>query len=171
MEAMDRLIARQSLRLDPVEMTKPANVKTYEDIRRILVDLDPRRNPQQSPLQLSAFMHSMEDSKDVTYRVEATTKSKSKRDIIIEGLDIIKSRMDAASRIAELQEGVEVNGVVMRQAPLGYKPEGSSWVDPLIKQWFGAFRDGIMLCWSLVDGFTYRYDIYQHKLSRIPTDT
>lgn len=169
MEALDKLEARKALRLDPAKITKPPEVHTFDDIKRLVADLDPRKNPRQIDIPLSTTMAATEDGQNVTYRVETTTRSKSKRDILIDGLNIIKARMDAAEKIVELQEPIEVNGVLMKPAQLGYRSEGSTWVDPLLRQWLSAHRDGIMICWRLPDGYTYRYDIYQHKLTRILT--
>ena len=42
-----------------------------------------------------------------------------------------------------------------------------SVVDRLIRDWFGGYRDGILICWDLPDGYTYRYDITNHRLTRI----
>jgi uncharacterized small protein (DUF1192 family) len=171
MEALDRLEARKALRLDPQQVLKPAEVRNFDDIKRLVAELDPKKNPRQMDIPLSTTMVATEDNQNVTYRVEAHTRSKSKRDMLVEGLDVIKIRMESAARIAELQEEIEVNGVPMKPARLGYQSEGTSWVDPLIKQWLGGFRDGIMICWRLADGYTYRYDIYQHKLTRVPTQS
>lgn len=166
MEALDRLEARKALRLDPTQMTTPPEVRTYDDIKRIVSELDPNRNPRLKEVPLATTMTAVEDNKSFTYRVETTTRSKSKRDMLVEGLNIIKARIEAAEKIAEMQEAVEVNGVPMKPAVLGYKTEGGSWVDPLIRRWLGAYRDGTLICWSLPDGFVYRYDIFQHKLHR-----
>ncbi len=167
MEAMDRLEARKAMRLDPNQVLKPVEVKTIDDIKRIIIEYDPKRNQQAISIPISTILTTKDGDKDVAYRVEANTKSKSKRDLLIEGLDIIKARIASAEQIAELQESVEVNGVAMKPAALGYKTEGSSWVDPLIRQWMGAYRDGIMLCWKLDDGYTYRYDLYVNRLVRV----
>lgn len=166
MEALDKLEARKALRLDP-NLLKPPVVRTFDDIKRLVAELEPSRNPKQAPIPLSTTMTASEDNKNVTYQVSASTKSKSKRDILVEGLDIIKARMDSAGQIAELQEAIEVNGVPMRPAQLGYSIAGTSWVDPLIKQWLGGYRDGTLICWKLSDGYIYRYDIYEHKLKRV----
>lgn len=162
--------ARKALRLDPNIILKPAEAHSFEDIKRLVVEFDPRKNPVQLNIPVKTLMDVTEDDKQVTYQVEANTKSKTKRDMLIEGLNIIKARLAAASQIAEMQEPIEVNGVQMKPANLGYSSEGSNWVDPLIRQWLGGFRDGIMICWRLSDGYTYRYDIYEHKLNRIQTD-
>ncbi len=169
MEALDKLEARKALRLDPNQVLKPAEVRTFDDIKRLVAELDPKRNPHQANVPLSTTLTANEDNKNVIYKVDAHTRSKSKRDMLVDGLDIIKTRMESAARIAELQEEVEVNGVVMKPARLGYQTEGTSWVDPLIKQWLGGYRDGFVICWNLSDGYTYLYDIYQHKLYRKPT--
>jgi len=166
MEALDKLEARKALRLDPNQILRPVEVQSVDDIRRIIAELDPARNPIQHDLPINTMMNVVEDGTSSTYRVEANTRSKSKRDMIIDGLNIIKARIESAERIAQEQESVEVNGVQMRPAPLGYRVEGSSWVDPLIKQWFGGYRDGLAICWRL-DGFVYRYDPYTHKLHRV----
>lgn len=171
MEAMDRLEARKALRLDPAQVTKPPEVRVFDDIKRLVAEFDPKRNQRQRDVPLSTTMTSTEDNQHFTYLVETTTRSKSKRDLLVEGLDIIKARMAAAQQIAELQEPIEINGIPMKPAPLGYKTEGSSWVDPLINRWLAAFRDGIMICWKLTDGHTYRYDIYDHRLTRVLSDT
>ncbi len=165
-------MAREALRLDPNQVLKPVEIRTFDDIKRTVAELDPnqRHNQQQREIPLSTTMTATEDNREVVYRVEATTRSKSKRDMLAEGLGIIRARIESAEQIAELQEEVEVNGVSMKPAKLGYRTEGTSWVDPLIKQWLGGYRDGILICWKLPDGYTYRYDLFQHKLTRVPTD-
>lgn len=169
MEALDRLEARKAQRLDPREILKPVEIKSYDDIKRVVNELDPRRNPVQAAIPIKTLMNVNEDNKAVTYRVEANTRSKSKRDILIDGLDIIKNRLAITNTITMAQEAVEVNNHPMKPALLGYSANGTSWVDALIKQWLGARRDEIMICWDLSDGWTYEYNIYEHRLVRYPT--
>jgi len=40
-------------------------------------------------------------------------------------------------------------------------------IDPIISRLLGAYRDNELICWDLADGYTYRYDIFTHKLSRV----
>lgn len=168
MESLEKLAARNALRLDP-SILKPVEVHSFEDIRRVVNELDPKRNPVQVDVPISTFMSVTEDNKSTTYKVDAKTRSKSKRDQLVEGLRIVKDRMDVRDTIAATQETIEVNGREMKPATLGYKAEGATWVDPLIKQWLGGHREGYIIVWALTDGYTYKYDIFQHKLSRIPT--
>lgn len=154
--------------LDP-SVLDPVVVTSYDEIRRVVNELDPKRNPVQVDIPVSTLMSVTEDNKPVTYRVEAQTRSRSKRDQLLEGLRIVRDRMAMDETIATTQETVEVNGREMKPATVGYRSEGSTWVDPLLKQWLGAKRHGYLVIWELSDGYTYRYDIFQHKLSRIPT--
>ncbi len=135
----------------------------------MLTEFDPRRNPRRSEIPIGTTLNTTADNKPVTYKVEVYTRSKSKREILLEGLNIIKGRLTTMTSGGE-QAAVEVNGRVMRPAPVGYSHRGNSWVDSLITQWLGAVRDGLTLCWKLRDGYTYKYDIYEHKLTRVLTD-
>ena len=166
MEALDRVLAREEQKLRPSDV-KAAEVHSVADIRRLVAELDPKRNPPQTDIPMSSLLNANEDNKNVTYRVNTHTRSKSRRDMLVEGLLIIKNRLDLSDRMASAEEPVEVNGVEMRPTPLGDGVQGSSWVDPLIGHWLGGSRDGIIIKWDLADGFTYRYDIFAHRLSRV----
>lgn len=160
------------MRLRPEDVYRTVEIRTFEDIKKVVAEFDPKHkhNQAQREIPLSTLMTAQEDNREVTYKVDATTRSKSKRDMLVDGLTIIKNRIESAGKIAELQEDVEINGVPMKPAKLGYRTDGTSWVDPLIRQWLGGYRDGILICWKLPDGYTYRYDLFQHKLTRVPTD-
>lgn len=171
MEALDRLEARKALRLDPRQVLKPVEVSTFDDIKRLLAIFDPKRNSRQAEVKLRTTMQTVTDSnQEVQYRVEAPTRSKNQREILLDGLNIIKARANMAEQVADIQETVEVNGRLMQPAQLGYAISGASWVDPLIKQWLGGYRSGVLICWNLNDGYTYKYDIYDHKLVRTLTN-
>jgi hypothetical protein len=106
----------------------------------------------------------VENGQKQVYQVSTPTRSKSKRDQLLEGMDIIRRRLQALQE--KQPSSVIVNGKEMQPAVLGYDTDGFAWVDPLIKQWLGAYRKGLMICWDLKDGH-YQYDIYTHKLSRM----
>ena len=148
----------------------PVVVKTINDIKRLVAELNPDRNPVSVDIPLSTTIKVQEDNRSVIYKVDAKTRSKSRRDILIEGLSIIKNRIDFSEKIKATSEPVEVNGVEMKPAAFGDGVLGTSWVDSLIKQWFGGYRDGITICWTLNDGFVYKYDIWQHRLSRVSNE-
>lgn len=170
MEALEKAYQRKQQRLDPAQVTKPASVHTVNDIKAVLSELDPARNPRQSEVPLNAFLEAHEDGKKNLYKVSANTRSKSKRDILMEGLEIVKSREEAEAQFQSAAQKTEINGKQMKPATLSYNIAGRSWVDPLIAQWTGGRREGTLIVWELEDGYKYRYDIFAHRLSRVPRD-
>jgi hypothetical protein len=163
MEVPDRARAR----LDPKQVLKPVEIQSVSDIKRLVAELDPQRNPPQLDIPLATTMDVMENNASVRYRVEVNTRSKTKRDMLIEGLNIIKNRINMEERLSQVGEAVEVNGVLMKPAHLGAGATSHCWVDPLIRQWLGGYRDGVLICWDLQDGFVYRYDVFHHRLTRV----
>ncbi len=148
-------------------MLKPVEIRTPEDIKRAVMDLDPKRSTLHVDIPLAAIMQVREDNHDVTYRVEANTRSKSKRELLLDGLSILKNRIDIEEKLQIEREPIEINGVLMKPASLGNSISGSNWIDPIIKHWLGGYRNGVLICWDLSDGYIYKYDIWEHRLTRI----
>jgi hypothetical protein len=147
---------------------RPVEVRTLADIKRVVAEFDPKRNPQQADVPVSARMEEVVDGQRITYQASASTRSKSKRDMLIDGLKLIKAREEAADELEHAGEPVEINGKVMKPAVLNTSTEGYSWVDPLIRQWTGGTRKGTLITWNLGDGYEYRYEIFTHSLTRVP---
>lgn len=166
MEPLERARARQSRRLSD-DTLKPVEIRSVGDIKRVVSEFDPAKNPDASVITLNTQLEVQEGNEKKLYAVTADTKSKSKRDHLIEGLQIVQNRVDSQESIGELAEPVEINGRVVNPPKLGSGTEGHAWVDPLIKQWLGGFRDGTVICWDLDDGYRYKYDIFEHKLTRV----
>lgn len=167
MEALEKAHLRNQQRLNP-EIMRPVEVHTLADIKRVVAEFDPKRNPQQADIPVSARMEEVVDGQKVTYQASASTRSKSKRDMLIDGLNLIKQRQDISDEVKNDGEPVEINGKVMKPAALSINTEGQCWVDPLIKQWTGGIRKGTLITWDLGDGYEYRYEIFTHSLTRIP---
>jgi len=165
MEALDKVHLRNQKKLNP-DMLKPVEVRTLSDIKRVVSEFDPVLNPQRSEISLSAILEEVDEGKKVQYQVSAQTKSKSKRDILVDGLSLIKSREDATELQTDGQP-VEINGKQMRPAMLNSSIAGHSWVDPLISQWTGGVRKGTLITWDIGDNYEYRYDIFNHELTRV----
>ena len=167
MEALERAQQRNQQRLNPDQVLKPVTVSTINDIKRVVAEFDPARNPRQVDVPLSATLEVHEDGKKNVYQVSANTRSKSKRDMLIEGLTVIKNREDIAAELEQAGEIVEINGKPMKPVVLNTNT-GRSWVDPLIGQWTGGTREGIFIVWTLDDGYKYKYDVFLHKLTKVP---
>jgi|2_EtaG_2_1085320.scaffolds.fasta_scaffold00215_4 hypothetical protein len=164
MENLERAKARDARRLSKV-ILDPVEVRSVQDIKRVVADLDPKKNPESHDIEIAAQMEVEGD----TYEVRANTKSRTKRDMLVDGIEVIKKRVEVSEKFAEAGEDVEINGIIMKPTPVGSGIEGRSWVDPLISQWTGGFRVGIHICWDL-DGHRYKYNIFEHKLTRVKHD-
>jgi hypothetical protein len=163
MEDLDRALNRQDQRLDQ-RIFADVVVNSVSDIKRLMGELDPTRNQVAETVKLATSVDIKEDDKTARYALSANTQSKSKRDMLIDGLTIIKNRENMQTDIVP----IEINGRSMIPAKVGGGTEAHSWVDPLIKRWFGAKREGVIIYWDLADGFRYKYDVFEHKLTRVP---
>jgi len=163
MEALDRAFERESRRTTNTPFDPPT-VKTMNDIKRVLAEFDPHQSAAQV-VPVNAAVPVGVDGRTTTFNLSTKTQSKSKRDLIIEGLQLVKKRIESAD-LVNSHETIEVNGVVMPSAKIGNGALGVTWVDQFIKRWMGAYRDGLMICWNL-DGIVYKYNIFEHKLVKV----
>jgi hypothetical protein len=104
------------------------------------------------------------------FNVSAKSKTSSARDMLIEGLDVVKQREEAAAKIANNMASVDVNGKAMKSPPV-ISESGFATIDPVISRMLGGYRSGHFIQWDLSDGFTYRYDVYIHRLTRFKTES
>ena len=140
------------------EVIKDVVVSSYADIRALLADLHPNAS---SGAVDEAELSTVVVSSSGKFNVKVNTKAQSKRDIVFSALEMIRNR-EIAKEKSNTDIGVLVNGRMMC-SPFVVETESYSWVDPLLKRWFGAYRDGQWICWDVGD-YTYRYDIFEHKL-------
>lgn len=166
MEQMEQALLREQQRLSQ-DILKPIEIRSVSDIQRVLAELDPAKNQSHSEIPISTMLNVVDGGKNVTYSVSSSTKSKSKRDILVDGLTLIKKREQADPDIVNSVEDIEINGRKVKPAVLRSNTEGHTWVDPLIKQWTGGKREGTLITWDMQDGYQYRYEIFTHKLTRI----
>ena len=166
MEAMDRLRARDSQRLTE-DVLKPVEIRSLNDIKYVVGTLDPSKNPVSPEVPLSTTIQAATENGTRQIQVSARTRSKSRREYLLEGFNSIKRWMESEEQIRATSVSTEVNGVEMRPATIGSGGKGKTWVDQLINQWLGGYREGLFIYWDLGDGFLYKYDLYAHKLTRM----
>ena len=154
---------REYKRLSP-EVANPTVARTLDDIKIIISDLDPARNTQSPEVDVATLMDAEGQPSNKRYKVSTKTRSKSKREYLIEGLDLVKKSI---SENTEDQIPTYVNGIEVKPARMIDRLSMKAWVDNLISHWLGATRDGLLITWKLDDGYRYNYDIYEHRLSRI----
>lgn len=156
MEALERALARKQQAERKKANFKLPNPRTLDDVRRILAELAPASQPAPTEAKVTAVINGK--------KIETMTRSRSKREILLEGFDVLKNRISALESLPE-QLPISVNGRTVRpRNPLSR--DAVLGIDKLIKQWFGGSRHGLLIRWSLADGHSYDYDIYEHKLTR-----
>ena len=144
---------------------KPPKVASLEDITSLVSQLAPA--DKQPDVQISTVMTVKSTPQDGPQKwlVRANTASRTRRDVIINGLTQVKNAMSLAEASGASESAVAVNGRPMKPARVPGCVERFE-VDEVIELWLGAKRDGVDIVWSLPDGHVYRYDAFRHKLTR-----
>jgi hypothetical protein len=148
---------RSARRLDE-SILDPVEIRSVNDIKKILLEFDPSKNSTHKSIPIKADL-----TADQKYAVTASTTSRSKRDMLLEGFSIIKRQLKAQN---EEVVPVNVDGIDMLPAATGDAAHTFSWIDPLVKQWMGGERKGLFIYWG-IDDEQYKYDIYVHKLTKV----
>lgn len=144
--------------------TQKVVVSSVNDIKKIIAQFDPKNDQPSPTVPISTQMEIMVDGKKMSYKLSTTTKSKSRRELVIDALGTLKKQHEALS--TSQAEMPEVNGIKLPDLPEVGNINYKTTIDSLIRQWFGAYRDGCDICWDLNDGYTYKYDIFTHTLRR-----
>lgn len=143
-------------------------IKSVDDIKRVIDSLSPshKDNVKSAPTTVSTVMRvTNKEGQKVNQQVSAQVSSQSHRDMIMEAFGIIKKRREAQDKIDLSGDEVLVNGKPMKSPPIlniGSKLP----VDPIIERITGGYRKEDIICWDL-EGFQYRYDIFEHRLTRV----
>jgi hypothetical protein len=172
MESLDRELARKNQAELNRQRFESPTIRTSSDIKRVLAQLEPssRLNAKLDDVTLAINMPGTDtDSKNKMFHVSAKTKTNSARDILIEGLNLVKQREETAIKIADTKASVVVNGKEMKSPPV-ISDNSFLSIDPVIGRTLGGYRSGHFIQWDLIDGFTYRYDIFVHRLTRFKTE-
>ena len=151
---------------------KPPEIKTAADIKRVLAQFEPnsRLNVKTDDVTLAVRMTGTDvENRSQMFQVSAKTKTSTARDILMEGLNLVRQREEAAAQVSDQMGSVAVNGKEMRSPPV---ISGGTFIsiDPVINKTLGGYRDGHFIQWDLADGYTYRYDIFAHRLTRFKTE-
>jgi len=132
-------------------------VNNVDDIKNTIKDFCPNNKGSISH-KISNIFDISDENGSHRHLVEANISSKTPRDIIIDGLDIIKNRTENVA-----YSPVEINGKTVQPIKMLNSIKSRIWVDKLIESWFGGYRDGLLICWNL-NNKIYKYNIYTHEL-------
>jgi hypothetical protein len=101
----------------------------------------------------------------VRANLNTNTQSRTRREILLEGFEMLLKRQQLQEKALLKAIPVEINGVL--SMPAKYRGvESNTWVDGYVSHWLGGKRVGVTVVWELSDGYTYEYDIFSHKLTR-----
>lgn len=153
---------------------KPPKIQTVGDIQAVLKQLDPsdRLNKPVGDVTLTAQMEARDDrDKSRLFQVNSKSSNQNHRDILIEGFALLRRRKDVAEAADQKTEEpvIVINDREMPPPDVITGDDASLAIDPLIERLLGGYRNGNHICWDLSDGFTYRYEIFQHRLTRRET--
>lgn len=151
---------------------EPPVIRTVSDIKRVLVMLEPssRFNVKLDDVMLTTDMPGTDmDNRGRMFRISAKTKTNSSRDILLEGFKIIRQREEMATKAMEQAQPIAVNDKEMKP-PSVIAEDAFISIDPMINRLLGGHRSGCFVQWDLSDGFTYRYDIFPHRLTRFESE-
>lgn len=148
--------ARQAKRLPP-SIIDPVKARSLNEIKGVIATL--AAVSSSNPVQLSTNVKTGEGE----MKLSVNTKSRSHREMIIDGLADVKRKLDTQNAEGE---SIEINGVMMKPSKLADQAKAFHYVDPIISRYTGGYRDGYHICWNLSDGYKYKYDIFEHKLIR-----
>jgi len=142
--------------------TPKVQVRTVEDIRRVLAEFDPSRDRGESVAEVTGDLQGNVDGKVQSIAVSAKTVGKSKRQLLVEAVQHIADLIKSTER--EVLP-VEINGKIVKP-PQVSAANASYNIDPMIAQWLDAKRNGTIIYWDLTDGYWYKYEPISHKLTR-----
>ena len=146
----DMVYARQPVTLETV------SVRTVEDIRALIKKLN-ESSSDESTINGSVDLENEEGKK--TIKVSARLRNKSQKQILQDGLNIVKKREEFRN---VKQEVIVINNRESKPANV-FSNSPTVWVDKYIDKWLNATREGHHICWIL-NGIKYKYDIFENKL-------
>src|SRR4051812_42130455 len=113
MSSLEQAALRSQQKVRPSNL-EPAVVRTVADLQRLLVEFVPHAASE--TVVLSTVMENLDEQhRTVKYAVSAPTRSKSKREILLEGFEVIKKHIELAKlqNSQSAENGVLVNGILM----------------------------------------------------------
>jgi hypothetical protein len=173
MSIYDAAINRQQRVRDNARAFQPPDIHNADDIKRVLINLDPHNklNINAGNITISTNMvGTIDGHTQRAFSVNATTTTQTYRQMIIEAFALIKRREEAANNLTKsANTEVLINGKSMTPPPvIDMQPRLA--VDSVIERLLGGHRDGLRIRWDLADGYSYFYDVMQHRLTRTQRD-
>lgn len=141
-------------------------ITTVDDIRRVVASLDPNNRNKTNEVNVQTEMvGSNQDNGAAKFNVSAKMTSYNQRDMLIRALGSYVNKQTKISEVAN--RSVEELIVGGKKASQCHMVDTRLPIDDVIAREFGGRRIGSDICWDLSDGYTYKYDVFNHKLTRV----
>jgi len=121
-------------------------VETLSDVKQAIQEFMPGDRPLP---EVSATI----EAEGKTWQLSAPAGA-SYREMLIEGFDIVKKRLDAMEKVRDTELGIEPINV-----------NGHMWLDDLIVRRLGGVRDGLRIKWIIAED-TFYFDPYAGTLTK-----
>lgn len=139
-------------------------IATLDDIKKVISLLS---DGEPKTLQVKTNVNWYEDGKNKTQEVITESKDINAKRILIEGMNVVKSKIDF---ITEAMKDTEDDDLMPEKIRWNIKLSDIDKqffnVDGFIKKRFGGYRKGLKVRWDVKEG-TYEYDPYTSALNKV----
>lgn len=135
------------------QIQKP-KVNTKTDIVNILKNFAPDGSKTNPESVVKTVLESVQ--------LSVGTESKSKRQIILEGMEHVKALMNSENIVPE---PIRINGKTVKPVRIAGLGDLKYPIDEDIENTLGATRAGLDIIWNIPSG-KYIYNIFEHQLKR-----
>lgn len=150
-------------------------ISTVEDIKLVLREFDPKHKNnavQAEPVITAKMRGRLDDRSDhhIDFQASAKPSSLTHRSMLLAALKDLSERRELAMKMDVSEEPIYIDGKPMRR-PAAIQTDMELPIDSVIRRVMGGYRDELDVCWDLSDGYTYRYCVFDHSLSRRKKET
>jgi len=145
------------------KIIEPVVVTCLSDIKRVIANFN---RSVEGKTVLSTEVTYEQDGKPVRERVEAEVRNTSPRAMLIEGLELVKKRIEFQKISKELEDDVESSHwktVNFFDTDIN---KTFFWVDSLIRNRLAGVRHNLCVRWAIKDGI-YEWDPMKGDLQKI----
>lgn len=147
------------------EATKPVVCNSLHDIQMALEPFT--RAHSNEEIIITCELSEQADGKPVKYNATGKSKNASLRQTLLDGLAVVKKRIETMSKMREAIESAKSNDESFSTSLQAWDVDKVRFnVDTLIERKLGAKRNGILIRWELPDG-VFEYDAFSGKLYEI----
>lgn len=147
------------------EKTKPVICNSLEDIKRALTPFLQSDTGKSVEFSCDLTWRETDSQKAIVEKVKGTSADSSMRSLLIDGMDIIKRRLEAAVKIEQAIKTARESGEELptNTFKIWEIDNVRFQVDALIERKLGGKRAGLRIRWKVAEG-VFEFDPYTMKL-------